>query len=315
MTLQKIRVGTRASRLALLQCYQAIADIQDVSKTQYKQLLDSEFKLIVTTGDAKQGTQEAASLSKNAWIDKIEEALLDGSIDVAVHSGKDLPKDIAKGTVLIPLGKRNSPFDVFIGKKHEGKRLRFKQLGANARIGTASLRRQLFLKQQNPSCEMVEHRGNVPTRIQKLDDSNTLDGIILAAAGVNRLGLKVDYDILEHDIIVPSALQGTLVAQIRDDNKAMASLLGRVMDADTATCFELERQLSEYLGADCKSCIGIYAYIEKEQLILNVAAINPHSLEKRHFSTEILTKDLDMNAFLAQLKKDSQFVDLIKIIE
>jgi hydroxymethylbilane synthase len=257
-----LKVGTRGSRLALTQCYQAIADIQDISKTKYKESLDSSFNIIVTTGDAMQGTAGAQSLTKTAWVDKIEEALLNKTINLAIHSGKDIPKDIAKGTKLIPVGKRNIPFDVFVGKMKNGQRIKFSQLSSDANVGTASLRRELFLKEANLDFTIVPHRGNVPTRIKKLDASDTLDGIILAAAGIRRLNLGSDYDVLNQDILVPSALQGTLVAQIREDDSETQEIIRRVLDLDTETCFRIERSLSEALGADCKSCVGVYASIK-----------------------------------------------------
>lgn len=313
MSNEKIIIGTRSSRLALLQCYQAIADIQDVSKNTLDELIDAEYKLIITTGDAKQGTPEAGQLNKNAWIDKIEEALLDGSIDVAVHSGKDVPKNIASGTKLIAIGKRNIPFDVFIGKKSQNGRVRFSSL-RNANIGTSSLRRQLFLKKHSESFNTQEHRGNVPTRIRKLDESDTLDGIILAAAGLRRLNVDVDYEQLNQDIIVPSALQGTLVAQIREDDERLESILSRVADNDTTLSFIIERDISERLGADCDSCVGIYAYIDDVSLNLIISAISPKSFEQVTLTKKAPISNIDIGKFLTEVKLDTKFKELRDII-
>jgi len=309
-----LKVGTRGSRLALMQCYQAIADIQDISKTKYKESLDSSFNIIVTTGDAMQGTAGAQSLTKTAWVDKIEEAILNKTINLAIHSGKDIPKDIAKGTKLIPVGKRNIPFDVFIGKIKDAQRIKFSQLSKNANVGTASLRRELFLKEANPNFTIVPHRGNVPTRIKKLDSSDTLDGIILAAAGIKRLNLSNDYDILNQDILVPSALQGTLVAQIREDDSETQEIIRRVLDLDTEICFKIERSLSEALGADCKSCVGVYASIKDKKLKLIISAIDPKTVIKYDFLREIDLDKLDIEAFIKEIKSNEKFLHIAKIV-
>ncbi len=309
-----LKVGTRGSRLALMQCYQAIADIQDISKVKYKESIDSSFNIIVTTGDAMQGTVGAQSLTKTAWVDKIEEALLSKTINLAIHSGKDIPKDIAKGTKLIPVGKRNIPFDVFVGKMKDGRRIKFSQLNKDANVGTASLRREMFLREANPEFTITPHRGNVPTRIKKLDASDKLDGIILAAAGIKRLNLSSDFDILNQDILVPSALQGTLVAQIREDDNETQEIIQRVLDVDTQTCFAIERSLSEALGADCKSCVGIYASIKDEKLKLIISAIDPATVVKYDFVREINLDKLDIEAFVKEIKSNKEFLNISKIV-
>jgi hydroxymethylbilane synthase len=313
MSNKKIIIGTRSSKLALLQCYQAIADIQDISKTAHKELIDAEYKLILTTGDEKQGTPEAGLLNKNAWIDKIEEALLNSSIDIAVHSGKDVPKNIAKGTTLIPIGKRNSPFDVFIGKNSQNGRIKFSSL-EKATVGTSSLRRQLFLKKYSASFNMVEHRGNVPTRIKKLDESVTLDGIILAAAGLKRLNVDVEFEELNQGEIIPSALQGTLVAQIRKNDSRMESILTRVIDEDTKLSFTIERSISEYLGADCDSCVGIYSFIKGDKLNLVVSAISPKDFRQVSFEKTANRLNIDVDKFLAEVREEEKFKQLQDII-
>lgn len=314
MSNAKIVIGTRGSRLALLQCYQAVADLQDISKTKYNELIDSEFKIIVTTGDAMQGTPGAANLTKKAWIDKIEEALLDKSIDIAIHSGKDIPKDIADGTKLIPLGRRNSPFDVFVGRRKKNGRVKFSDLQEKSCIGTASLRRGLFLKEKYAAYEIIPHRGNVTTRIEKLDNSESLDGIILAAAGLNRLNIDCEYEELSHDVIVPSALQGTLVAQIRFEDQMTESIIKRVIHPETKTCFEVERELSEFLGADCKSCVGVYAYVENNTFKLIVSAINPSSMEKIEFIKEVDLPEFEAKKFLEDTKSNSNFLKIAEIV-
>lgn len=311
---KNIVVGTRGSRLALIQCYQAIADIQDISKVKYGESVDSQFKVIITTGDKMQGTAGAESLTKTAWVDKIEEALLNKTINVAIHSGKDIPKDIAQGTKLIPIGKRNSPFDVFIGKLKDGKRIKFQDLQIGASIGTASLRRGLFLKKSNNSYNIVPHRGNVPTRISKLDESKNLDGIILAAAGINRLNMNCDYEELSYKNIVPSALQGTLVAQIREDDTETENLVNRMLDKETEICFNIERKISEYLGADCKSCVGIYAYIENTILKLIISAISPITMKKNELIKEIELQKLDITMFLDEINNSLEFKEIVKIV-
>nr|VFK66407.1 MAG: hydroxymethylbilane synthase [Candidatus Kentron sp. UNK]VFK73642.1 MAG: hydroxymethylbilane synthase [Candidatus Kentron sp. UNK] len=313
MSNRKIIIGTRRSKLALLQCYQVIAELQDVSNKSYNELIDSEFKLILTTGDKKQETPEAGQLNKNAWIDKIEEALLNSVIDVAVHSGKDVPKNIAEGTKLIPIGKRSIPFDVFIGKSTNDGRVKFSSL-ESATIGTSSLRRQLFLRKFSESFDTVDHRGNVPTRISNLDKSSNLNGIILAAAGLMRLNVDIEYEELNQDVIVPSALQGTLVAQIREDDTHMESTLNRVVDDNTKLSFVIEREISEHLGANCNSCVGIYSFIKESELHLVISAISPKDMRQVRLNKSEELSNIDVDRFLSEVKAEEKFEELRDII-
>ena len=199
MKSREITVGTRSSLLALTQAHKFLVELQAISKTDYSELLHSKTQLILTEGDLKQGTQDAGKLTKKAWIREIEDALVDGRIDVAIHSGKDIPADIHEDTKLLPILRREYPFDIFIGKIDEnGNRKKFSSLDADALIGTASLRRRLFSQRINPNFKIVEHRGNVPTRLTKLDESESLSGIILAEASLKRLGFNIEYETLEN---------------------------------------------------------------------------------------------------------------------
>ena len=308
-------VGTRCSRLALTQCYQAITDIQDISKIDYRELIDANFNLIMTTGDEKQGTPEAGQLNKSSWVDNIESALTGGQINVAIHSGKDVPKDIAPGTKLLAVGQRNRPNDVFIGRKVEGRRLTFSDLPEDATIGTASLRRQLFLKRKHPNFKIKEHRGNIGTRIDKLDANPDLDGIILAAAGLRRMSVECDFEVLSHELMLPSASQGTLVAQIREDDSKTESIIRRVAHPETEISFAIERALSEELGADCKSCVGIYAFVENEQVNVAAIAIDPaDSAQEVELSQSVPLSGYDHDSLLTTIKNDPNFSQLKALV-
>lgn len=299
-----------------MQCYQAIADIQDESKTNktYSELVDAHYKLILTTGDKNQGAVEPKSLTKKLWVDAIEDSLLKREIDVAIHSGKDVPQNIEEGTKIIPLGKRSTPFDVFVGKSVNGKRRKFSDL-QDSKIGTASLRRQLFIKNRFPSFDMIEHRGNVPTRISKLDRSNNLDGIILAGAALKRLNIDCEYETLSKDIIIPSALQGTLVAQIREDDSSTESLLHRISDKNTEIGFKVERKVSEYLESNCDSCVGIYCEIDShQQLHLIVSAIDPLTKSEIIYKNSSNLAGLNVDSFIERVNNAQEVIKIRELI-
>lgn len=251
----KFKIGTRGSQLALAQCDLLVKNLKQIFP-------DFEFEIvkIKTSGDLKQGTALAAQGDKKDWILQLELAVLDGSIDFALHSGKDVPCDIEAGTQLLSILQRHNPKDIFIGKldPKTNQRKSFKTLTDNAKIGTASLRRKAQLLRHNPKFEIIDHRGNVPTRIQKLDQSAELDGIVLARAGVERLDLKIQFE--EIDCILPAVNQGTLVVQFAKTE--IKTILEQLIDSETQSCFEAERTCINILEGDCNSCIGCYATID-----------------------------------------------------
>ena len=256
----EIKVGTRGSALALTQTGIVVKRLESALAESGIQRSVSVHD-IKTLGDKKQGTQQAAFGDKKDWIYELELALLAGEIDLAVHSGKDVPSNIESGTLLIPVLERELANDVFIGKlQPDGARVRFADLGGSGLIGTASLRRKAALKMAFPSLRLVDHRGNITTRVEKLDRSSDLSGIILAAAGLLRLDLfeQLSAEILPIDLLMPAVSQGVLVVQIRSDDDELANYLQPLIHEPTRLAWQSERIVIERLEGDCRSSISVY---------------------------------------------------------
>lgn len=254
--MERLVIGTRGSALALAQTNLIKAELQSKNPG-----LTVDIQIIKTEGDRKQGTPLAAQSDKKDWIIDLERALLAQEIDLAVHSGKDVPAELETGTEIRSALKRANPFDVFIGRRlSSGARISFSDIPVGATIGTASLRRRASLLSYRKDLLVRDHRGNVPTRLQKLDDSPDLAGIILAAAGLERLALPdVTYEVIDQSIILPAMNQGALAVQIRQGDVRMDRFLTSIVDTNTAAEFAAERAVSEVLGGDCHSAISIFA--------------------------------------------------------
>jgi len=267
----KIKIGTRGSKLALVQT-NLVADAIRANGAEV------ELVEISTVGDRKQGTVQASKSDKRDWIHDLELAVLEGSIDLAVHSGKDVPAEIAEETLLLPVLERANPFDAFIGKlsPESGKRLKFSEVSQGATIGTASLRRQAQIKKIRPDLNVVEHRGNVPTRLQKLEDSDLLSGIVLACAGLERLGYQdLGYEQFDGEVMLPAINQGTLCVQCRKDNKDLTTILRAIADPSGQPAFEAERGCVSKLEADCDSAISIFATVKEDKVELKARLLVP----------------------------------------
>lgn len=253
--LRKIRIATRASKLALTQ-----SEMVAVSLRSAVPGAEVELVQITTSGDRKQDTPRASHSDKKDWVLELELAVLNGIADLAVHSGKDVPAQIEAGTALEAVLERASPWDVFIARPIDGKCARFEELPEGAAVGTASFRRAAQLLRLRPDLEVVEHRGNVPTRIEKLMTSERLSGIVLAEAGISRLGLGAH---ITHrftaEQLVPAVNQGILAAQYRSDRAEIAEAVRRIGHAATLTAWQAERGCVEVLGADCNSAVCVYA--------------------------------------------------------
>lgn len=201
---------------------------------------------------------------KGVFVDAFEEALLEGKIDLAVHSAKDMTMQLPKGLGIIGIPKREDPRDVLItaGQKLDP--------GKKSVIGTSSLRRQFQIEQFYPA-ECKSLRGNVPTRLEKLKKGE-YDAIILAAAGLNRLGLKENeqfhYQYFTTEEFVPAAGQGILAVEGRLDDE-LAGIVGRINDNNTAICLETERGILELLNSGCHEAIGVFSYIIGNMIYIN----------------------------------------------
>jgi len=226
--LTALRVGTRGSALALAQA-RWVAD----------RLEDAEIVEIVTSGDRARGVGD-----KSRWVDTIEAALVAGEIDVAVHSAKDVPGELAEGCEIVATPPRAAAHDVMVGE--------------GTRVGTSSLRRRAQLLATWPEREVVELRGNVDTRLRKLD-AGEVDAVVLAAAGLDRLGLTREATPLAGELFVPAPGQGTLAIEARIGDKRVREAVGAVHDPDTFAALEAERAAVRVLEASCHTPVGIHA--------------------------------------------------------
>jgi len=270
-----IRIGTRGSKLALAQAKM----VEDVLVNLGQRV---ELVLIKTLGDRKQGTSFAGVSDKKEWIYDLEVALLHGEIDLAVHSGKDVPVGIEKGTKLSSCLKRATPQDVFIGKinKETGKRLKFSALQDGDIVGTASLRRRAQLLRLKPGLSVREHRGNVPTRIEKLDNDSSLAGIVLAHAGILRLGLEtLEVYPFSFDELLPAVCQGTLAAQYREEDTGVEGVVIKTRDSYTERSFQAERNCVAVLEADCDSALSVFAEVLEENTFLRARVLSGDGTE------------------------------------
>jgi hydroxymethylbilane synthase len=273
-----IRCGTRGSLLALTQTQLVIDALQKK---------DPEIKVerleVKTLGDKKQGTQQASQSDKKDWVHELEMALLNHRIDFAVHSGKDIPYEIEPGTALLPVLTRATPFDAFVGRKlsiDSSSRVQFIDLPKEAKVGTASLRRRAFLLNLRPDLTLIEHRGNVPTRLQKMDESPDMMGIILAGAGLERLQIQgLHYEQFSSVEMLPALNQGTLVVQFREEDQAVWKALQLLVERETYAAWLAERTVAEILQGDCKSAIGIFAECDHEFLFLSAIVLLPDGRE------------------------------------
>ena len=233
-----MRIGTRRSALALAQA-DLVAGM----------LGGAQIVPIVTGGDAGAGPED-----KSRWVDGLERALLEGEIDLAVHSAKDLPGELAPGLALLAAPPRAGAEDALCGAGALG------ELDAGARVGTSSLRRIAQLRSARPDLELVPLRGNVDTRLAKLAGAEGLDAIVLARAGLQRLGREGEAGaLLDPGAFVPAPGQGALALEGRagdEHARARAELLG---DAATLAALLAERAVARELGADCHTPLGAHA--------------------------------------------------------
>ena len=226
----------------------------------------AEFELVpmLTSGDTG-GPVGAAGL-KGLFVQEIVRALQEGEIDLAVHSAKDLPSDDPEGVVVSAVPTRASPHDVLVTRE-EG-------LADGARVGSSSLRRRGQLKRARPSVEVVELRGNVDTRLRKLAEGK-VDGLVLAEAGLSRLGLEPEHcERLREDEMVPAPGQGALAVQTRPGGEAW-EIVRTIDDSDSHVGFDAERRVVGLLGGGCALPLGVYAHVVGDRMRLHGVVFPP----------------------------------------
>lgn len=266
-----LRIGTRRSRLALTQSgmmQRAIGRALGVAEADIETLVP--LVEIVTTGDRIQDRRLLEVGGKALFTKEIEEALLDGRVDVAVHSMKDVPAEQPPGLAIAAVPEREDPRDGFVSEHFA----RFADLPHGARLGTASLRRQAQALALRPDLRIEMLRGNVDTRLRRLKDGD-FDAILLACSGLNRLGFsEVIRERLSLDDFLPAPGQGALAIQTRQDDAAAD--WARALDhAPTALAVAAERGAMSALEGSCRTAIGAHAVIEGDGLRLTTEMLSP----------------------------------------
>jgi hydroxymethylbilane synthase len=254
------RVGTRGSALALEQ-----TRIFNAALTAAIPAMQIETVVMSTAGDVDKQTPLAILGGQGVFAKELEAALLNGTIDVAVHSAKDLTSELPPGLTLGAILNRADPRDVFLSM--DGKRLT--ELPTGARVGTSSRRRVMELRQLRPDLQAVELRGNVDTRLRKLA-AGEVDAAIIAAAGLLRMGwLERISEYLPVEAYVPSPGQGAPGIECRAHDAATLALLARIADRSVTIAVEAERAFLRAVGGGCQSPIGAHAVIEGDTLTMH----------------------------------------------
>jgi hydroxymethylbilane synthase len=243
-----IKIGTRGSPLALIQAESVAASLRALGA-------EVDIVPVRTEGDRRLEVQLAAIGGKGLFVREIEDMLLAGTLDCAVHSLKDLPAETPAGLTLAAFPEREDARDVLVTRESR----RLEDLRPGARLGTGSPRRRALALAARADLVVEPLRGNVETRLRKLE-SEGLDGVLLAAAGLTRLGIAPAHvQPLDPDVFVPAIGQGVLAVESRADDTRLASLLGRIYHAPTRACSLAERACLARLGASCSSPVAAYA--------------------------------------------------------
>ncbi len=288
MSLEKIILGTRGSELALTQTRMVTAELQRAHAS-----LRVEREIIQTSGDKRQDLRfsefsDVAQVDKGIFIKELEIALAGGQIDAAVHSLKDVPSDLAAGFTIAAVLPRAAIEDVLITREP----CTLETLPQGARVGTSSVRRAAQLKWLRPDVQIVEIRGNVPTRVKKVLGEQALDAVLLAAAGLIRLGLMKNEQIeiegavlsaltLDATKFLPAAGQGAIAIECRADDAATISAIRALNDAETESRVIAEREFLKILGAGCQTPVGAHTWITAGQLHMSVRVFDEANLSAK----------------------------------
>ena len=257
--MNKIRIGTRKSKLALWQA-NFIAD----QLKKFYPAIEIELVHITTKGDKILDSPLSKIGGKGLFTNEIENQLIDGKIDIAVHSLKDIPAQLKNNFTIAAIPKREIPFDAFVSNDYKN----FSDLPLNAKIGTSSLRRRAQILSIRSDLQIFDLRGNVDTRLKKLDDKN-FDAIILAAAGLKRLGYEDRIkEIISPSIILPAVGQGALAIETLADRSDIIDLLKILDDFETRVAVSAERSFLKVVDGGCQVPIGVYAEISDKKVTI-----------------------------------------------
>ena len=255
--MKTLKIATRQSPLALWQA----EFIRSSLEARYADL-KVELVTFVTQGDKILDTPLAKIGGKGLFVKELEAALLDGRADLAVHSMKDVPMALPEGLSLAVICEREDPFDAFVSNSYA----HFDDLPQGAKVGTSSLRRKCQILKQRPDLDIIDLRGNVGTRLSKLD-AGLYDAIILASAGLKRLGLaeRIRHT-LPASVSLPAVGQGALGLECRANDQQVLDLIQPLLHAETSACVRAERAFNAYLEGGCQVPIAGYATLNDEQI-------------------------------------------------
>ncbi|MCH4459813.1 hydroxymethylbilane synthase [Staphylococcus haemolyticus] len=302
--MRKLVVGSRRSKLALTQSQQFIDKLKAVDPT-----LEIEIKEIVTKGDRIVNKQLSKVGDKGLFVKEIQQELFDKEIDMAIHSLKDVPSIIPEGLTLGCIPDREVPFDAYISKNH----IPLNELPDGSIIGTSSLRRGAQILSKYPNLEIKWIRGNIDTRLKKLETED-YDAIILAAAGLRRMGWSDDIvtTYLDKDILLPAIGQGALGIECRSDDVELLELLSKVHNQSVANCVTAERTFLSAMDGSCQVPIGGYATNKENGEIEFTGLIMTPDGTKRYEHTEVGTNPVELGETVSRVLKEQGAYEIIK---
>jgi len=283
--MKKITIGSRGSKLALIYAERVKKEIQKFYKDHI------EIKTIVTSGDKNQKDRLSDLGGKGLFSKNIEIELLENKIDLAVHALKDMPSIETKGLLTDCFLKRNDPNEILISKNN----IKFNKLKSSSVVGTSSFRREFQLKNKRGDLNFKLIRGNVDTRIKKLNEGK-YDAIILSKAGIKSLNL-MDYITEEFstDDIIPSVGQGAIAIQCRSSDNDMIKFLKKINHMETHICVSAEREVLKILEGDCETAVGAISKIEGNNIYISAELFSIDGKKRYYFKSSKninLSKDL-----------------------
>ena len=295
MKIEKIIIGSRKSKLALIYAEKAKDALRNILNVEIK------IKEILTTGDQNQNERLSEIGGKGLFSKNIEIQLIEKKIDIAVHALKDMPSSETKGLFTGCFLKRNYSNEVLISKNN----IKFEKLKPKSIIGTSSLRREYQLKRKRNDLIFKLIRGNVDTRIKKLNEG-MYDAIILSKAGIDCLKLSEKIsDEFSNDDIIPSAGQGIIAIQCRDDDFEMINLLKKINDKETQISAFAEREVLKTLDGDCDTALGVSSLINDKKIIIEAELFSIDGKNRFYAKSE---KDLslatELGKEIGQILKD-----------
>ncbi|MDS3903693.1 hydroxymethylbilane synthase [Staphylococcus hominis] len=302
--MRKLVVGSRRSKLALTQSKQFIDKLKAIDPS-----LEIEIKEIVTKGDRIVNQQLSKVGGKGLFVNEIQNELFNNDIDMAIHSLKDVPSIIPEGLTLGCIPDREIPFDAYIAKNH----VPLEELPKNSIVGTSSLRRGAQILSKYPHLKIKWIRGNIDTRLNKLETED-YDAIILAAAGLKRMGWSDDVvtTYLDKDTLLPAIGQGALGIECRSNDIELLELLQKVHNNEVANCVTAERTFLASMDGSCQVPIGGYANYNNNNEIEFTGLIMTPDGKERYEHTEVGTDPVKLGNRVSEILKEQGAYEIIR---